>query len=123
MIVLPLPPSVNGLYGGGSGQQRFKSKAYKAWLIESSFAAKNQDLTLEDFHKGKVELTYTFYFPDKRARDLCNYEKATTDFLVAEKFIEDDNCFIVPKVTILFGGIDKNSRVEVRIKKARGGYD
>lgn len=116
MIKLPLPPSVNALYGGGSKQRRFKSKAYKAWLLEAEFAAKNQDLTIDDFYQSKVELHYIYYFPDKRSRDCENYCKAVSDFLVAQQIIEDDDCFHVPKMIIEFGGIDKqNPRVEVLI--------
>ena len=108
-INLPLPPSVNALYGGGSGQQRFKSKAYKAWLISAQVAETKGII-------GQVQLTYTFYFPDKRARDCENYCKAVSDFLVANKIIEDDSYRIVPKMLLLFGGIDKvKPRVEVLI--------
>jgi len=106
MIVLPLCPSVNGLYGGGSGQQRFKSKQYKAWLkIVPTVPA-------EGFKR--VALRYTMYFPDRRLRDLGNYEKAITDYLVAQGFIEDDNFNCVYQLTLVFGGIDKeNARVEI----------
>jgi len=115
-IILPLCPSVNSLYNGGSKQRRFKSKGYKAWLIRANEALFNQDLIPEDFYTGKVALTYTYYFPDKRSRDCENYVKAVSDFLVANQIIEDDDCFHVPKLTIIFGGIDKlNPRVEVLI--------
>lgn len=110
-MLLPLPPSVNALYGGGSGQRRFKSAKYKKWIEDCRFLSNRWSLRF----KGQVELTYTYYFPDKRSRDCENYVKAVSDFLVAEQIIEDDDCFHVPKLTILFGGIDKNSMVKIEI--------
>jgi Holliday junction resolvase RusA-like endonuclease len=112
---LPLPPSVNALYGNRTGQQRFKSKKYKAWLAECELPLRGGGVTPQG---GVVELTYTYYFPDKRSRDCENYVKAVSDFLVAQQIIQDDDCFHVPKLTIIFGGIDKNSRVEIEIEKA-----
>lgn len=115
MIVLPLPPSVNGLYGGGSGQRRFKSAKYNKWIVDCLFLLTRDDYLLLD----RVELTYTYYFPDKRSRDCENYVKAVSDFLVNQQVIKDDDCFHVPKLTIIFGGIDKgNPRVEIQIQKA-----
>lgn len=31
IVILPFPPTVNSLFGGGSKQKRFPSKKYKAW--------------------------------------------------------------------------------------------
>jgi len=107
MIILPLPPSVNALYGGGSKQRRFKSAGYKNWLERCP--------KLEPKMFKKIALRYTFYFPDKRMRDIGNYEKAVSDYLVAQNFIEDDSWSCLSQLTLVFGGIDKNSRVEVGI--------
>ena len=118
MIVLPLPPSVNSLYGGGSGQRRFKSKKYKAWTLAAQEIVKQNYKETQPLFVEPVNLTYTYYFPDKRSRDCENYVKAVSDFLVNEYFLLDDDCFHVPKLTIIFGGIDKISRVEIKIEKA-----
>lgn len=42
------------------------------------------------YHKGNVEVTYSFTKPDKRGRDVFNYEKAVSDFLVKNKILADD---------------------------------
>ena len=108
-IVLPFPPSVDGLYGGGSGQKRFPSKRYKAWL--------NIVPELEPFGiKGPVKIKYTYAWPDARRRDGQNYMKATTDYLVKQGVLEDDNWKVVGGETWDHVGIDrKNPRVEIEI--------
>ncbi len=108
-IVLPFPPSVNGLYGGGSGQKRFPSKKYKQWLHHCP--------TLEAINlKGPVKIYYTFYWPDKRIRDGQNYLKAPLDFLVNQGVLVDDNWNIVISETWDHIGIDKvNPRVVIEI--------
>ena len=111
-LTLPLPPSVNSAYGGGSGQQRFKSASYKRWLL-SCPAVTNRPLI-----NFPVELQYDVYLPDARLRDIANYEKLPTDFLVKNGILEDDNFNIVKYVSIEFKGIDKkNPRVEINIIK------
>jgi crossover junction endodeoxyribonuclease RusA len=110
---LPFPPSVNSLYGGGSGQKRFKSKTYKAWEVSCSILA-----NAEGCLAGIYSIKYTFYLPDKRKRDLTNYLKAPEDYLVSQCILLDDNHEIVQRTVAQFGGIDKgNPRVEIEIEK------
>lgn len=108
-ITLPFPPSVNGLYGGGSAQKRFPSKKYKKWL--------SQCPTLSPAGlKGPVRLIYTFSWPDKRVRDGQNYMKAPLDFLVNQGVLVDDNWNIVVGETWSHTGLDrKNPRVDIEI--------
>jgi crossover junction endodeoxyribonuclease RusA len=109
---LPFPPSVNGLFGGGSKQRRFPSKQYKAWQQASPDLILPEDGMID----YPVAITYTFYLPDKRKRDLSNYIKAPEDYLVKHCIIEDDNHTIVVKTILEFGGIDRdNPRVEISI--------
>jgi Holliday junction resolvase RusA-like endonuclease len=109
-IILPFPPSVNGLYGGGSGQQRFMSKKYKAWLQSCP--------PLDERIDGPVHIHYRFFWPDARIRDGQSYFKAVTDYLVKEKVIPDDNWKIVDSECWSHGGIDRKiPRVEISIKK------
>lgn len=112
MTTLPFPPSVNGAYGGGSGQQRFKSKTYKAWLKKCPrLMAKNinQPITIE----------YILAWPDKRLRDGQNYLKVALDYLVSENVLADDNYTIVTSESWEHVGIDKGSpRIEIVIKTA-----
>ena len=111
MIVLPFPPSVNGLYGGGSAQKRFPSKKYKAWL------AACPKITTPKIKKGiPVKLLYTFAWPDNRIRDGQNYMKAVLDYIVKQGILVDDNWKIVIGESWDHVGVDKiNPRVEVEI--------
>lgn len=107
-LTLPFPPSVNALFGGGSAQKRFPSKKYKEWqkLCEN--------IKTERFNAERVAVSYTFYWPDNRARDLTNYVKAPEDFLVKRGIIEDDNWQIVKHAELLSGGVSKEyPRVEI----------
>ncbi len=109
IFILPFPPSVNGLYGGGSGQKRFPSKRYKQWL--------SQCPELEALNISQpVKIVYTFYWPDKRVRDGQNFLKAPLDYLVNQHVLDDDNWSIVTSETWCHSGVDKkNGRVEVVI--------
>lgn len=56
---------------------------------------------------GPVEIEMTFYNQDKRKRDIDNMQTTILDLLKNNNIIEDDNCFIVQKITSIFGGISK----------------
>lgn len=106
-IELPFPPSVNGLYAGKG--RRYQSKAYKAWL--------KQCPKLEQRSPWKrCFILYGFYFPDERERDGQSYFKATTDYLVKQGVIKDDNRKIVKSEAWLDFGLDReNPRVLIKI--------
>lgn len=109
-ITIPLPPSVNSAYGGGSGQRRFKSATYKRWLLKCPAVTDRPRIS------APVCVTYNVWLPDNRLRDIANYEKLATDFLVNNKVLEDDNFKIIQQVVLNFIGIDKlNARVEIVI--------
>lgn len=85
---LPFPLSVNNLYANsGKGRGRHKTARYAAWLLEAS-------LVIKDSHRqalGPYELCIALQAPDKRARDLGNYEKAVSDLLVMHGVVKDDS--------------------------------
>lgn len=111
---LPFPPSVNSLYGGGSKQRRFKSKQYKEWLKACPALVLAEGGAIE----YPVKVRYTFYFPDKRRRDLSNYHKAPEDYIVAQCVLVDDDFTIVQENSLKYGGIDRdNPRVLIEIYK------
>jgi crossover junction endodeoxyribonuclease RusA len=85
-LSLPFPPSVNNLYANGK-RGRYKSPSYMAWCAEASIGVK-------DSHRQGIEaysLAICLRRPDKRQRDLGNYEKAVSDLLVAHGVIADDS--------------------------------
>jgi len=108
---LPLPPSVNGAYSGKG--RRHKSKAYKAWL-ERCRGFDLPPLIMKD-----VIIDYVFYFPCKRDRDVQNYLKLVTDYIVDQGVILDDNYRRLPHSMQSFGGISKrNGYVNITIYDA-----
>lgn len=111
-VFLPFPPSVNSMYGGGSGQRRFKTKKYKEWCASVPQLPKlNIDY--------QIRIVYSFVWPDNRARDGQNYIKAVTDTLVNEGVIKDDNWSIIISESWDYSFVDKkNSGVIVKIYKA-----
>ncbi len=110
---LPLPPSVNSLFGGGSGQKRFPSKKYKEWLKMCEY------VHTDSLNAECVSMRYTFFWPDNRARDLSNYIKAAEDFIVKRGVIKDDCWQVVSRIDLISGGIDKaRPRVEIEVFKA-----
>jgi crossover junction endodeoxyribonuclease RusA len=108
---LPFPPSVNSCFQGGSGQRRFKSRKYKDWEREAMLVSKN----VEKFDEP-VRISYLFFLPDRRVRDLSNYLKVTEDLIVTRGIIPDDDHNWIPEFSVKFGGYDKqNPRVEIQM--------
>ena len=88
-IVLPKPPSVNGLYATNwKTGRRFKSKKYSAWLVEAEVALHTQKR--QEF-KGKVVIKISVGKQDKRREDISNRIKCLEDFLVNQGLISDDS--------------------------------
>ena len=89
-LTLPFPPSVNSLYDGGkNSNRRFISDQYKRWQEDAGMHLLGER-DRRHRHIGPVEVTYTFARPDKRHRDVFNYEKAVSDFLVKHSILADD---------------------------------
>lgn len=88
--ILPIPPSVNACYVNAR-RGRFKSARYKAWLklARNELIGKRYDIISQP-----VVAKYSFAFADKRRRDVANFEKALSDFLVANRVLEDDSLIL-----------------------------
>ena len=88
-LFLPFPPTVNNLFVNNPRTRgRFPSRLYKAWREETARALEKQR-PLPSF-AGPVRVTYSFGRPDRRRRDLANYEKAASDALVTAGVLADD---------------------------------
>ena len=62
------------------------------------------------------ECCLTFFHGDRRKNDLSNKAESVMDLLVDAGILEDDNWFVVPRLSLEFGGVDKeNPRVVIRI--------
>lgn len=87
---------------------RLPSKKYAEWHRDAVSQLKFQKYTLEN------EITLKIYAPDARKSDLTNKAESVMDTLVDCGFLEDDNWYVVSKLTLEFGGVDKeNPRVEI----------
>lgn len=67
--------------------------------------------------EGQIkDIELIFYPESKRKSDLTNKAESIMDLLVDAGIIEDDNWFVIPKVVLIFGGVDKNNpRCEITI--------
>lgn len=92
------------------------SSQYRKWHEIASWELKAK----RDIPRGveRAEIEIAFYLPDARKTDLTNKAESIMDLLVDNGVLKDDNCSIVPKLTLMYNGIDrKNPRAEITIKK------
>jgi len=90
------------------------SKKFVEWHREQSEALLAFKLPKKPLENVKV--TITFYAPDLRKTDLTNKAESIMDVLVDNKFLKDDNWYVVPEITLKFAGKDKeNPRAEIEI--------
>jgi hypothetical protein len=73
------------------------------WQLKPYTKAKN--LPLQQVESIFIEI----YAPDKRAFDLSNKAESLMDLMVDAGIIKDDNVYVVPKLELVFGGIDKEN--------------
>ena len=63
------------------------------------------------------EISMTFYFKDRRRKDLDNAQSSVLDLLQDCEVIEDDDAKLLTHIESWYGGVDKdNPRVEVQIR-------
>lgn len=108
---LPFPPSVNKITRAYKGRA-IKSKSYREWEKNCPDLILPEDGSID----WPVHIVYEFFMPDKRKRDIGNFEKAVTDQLVKQCVLFDDNCQIVKSIELKFIAVDRdNPRVEISI--------
>lgn len=91
----------------------FPGKHYAQWLRDV-----NKQLLGKRLEYPVVNsISMTFYPATKRKSDLTNKAESVMDALVFNEILSDDNWFVVPTISLNFGGVDpKNPRVEIQIK-------
>ena len=95
-IILPMPPSVNGLFAGKT--RRYRSKSYEAWIVEAGLRL---NLQRPSPCFGPVHLALEVEEQrTKRRQDLSNRIKAVEDLLVSHGIIEGDDQRFVRKITM-----------------------
>jgi len=85
-LTLPWPSSTNHSHHYGSGRKFLskKTKEFREKVQEIVIDAKCGKIT------GRLAVFYAFYPPDKRRRDIGNYEKQATDALMEAGLFDDD---------------------------------
>lgn len=89
---LPVPPSVNAMYGNnksGRGRGRYPTKAYKQWLALAEACALSQKknwVGKEITGPAKLDIR----LPMSTRGDVTNRIKATEDFIVSLGITSDD---------------------------------
>lgn len=68
-----------------------KSKEYKAWILEQTYADRMMRCHNEPLITDPVKLVVAIYKPDRRKRDLDNLWKPICDLLVSCNILEDDS--------------------------------
>jgi len=85
-LTLPWPSSTNHSHHYGSGRKFLskKTKQFRERIQEIVIDAKKPKI------EGRLAVFYAFYPPDRRRRDIGNYEKQTTDALMEAGVFDDD---------------------------------
>ncbi|MCK0554335.1 RusA family crossover junction endodeoxyribonuclease [Pantoea ananatis] len=111
-LTLPFPPSVNGYWRAtntgikiSASGRSFRSNAIAAILTQ--LKRRPQPITVN------VEVTVLLYPPDKRNRDLDNYQKALFDSLTHDGVWVDDRQ--IKRFTVEWGEQVKQGKAEVTI--------
>ncbi len=101
-IDLPFPISVNAIWRGNSKHSVYRIPKYIKWLkeAESQWLLQRPSKSPKRI-EGRYTLDITLCRPDKRRRDLGNYEKVISDFLHLVGIIDDDN--LSEKITLQWG--------------------
>ena len=91
---LPLPPPLSACFTNNARAGRVKTKRYKAWIKEATFAL-HEELRRDRFWRKTITVdvcaSYQFGKPDKRKQDVANREKAVSDLLVRAGILADDS--------------------------------
>ena len=110
-FILPMPPSVNGLWANSRNGGRFRTQKYDSWIYEAGAEIMRQRPMK---YMGPVVLTYEVQEPvGKRKFDLGNREKALTDLLVSHRIIQADDNTIVREINLRWAPDVEGVRVTV----------
>lgn len=108
---VPFPPSSNTAYPTNKQGRRFLSDKGKAYKAEVGFSIRKYNGLFKKH--DRLSVTFVMFPPDKRKRDICNYEKLLMDCFTGTIFPDDE---MVDHFEIKRGGIIKGGLMEVLIK-------
>lgn len=101
-LLLPIPPSANGLFANSAAGGRHRAEAYDAWIKEAGW-------TLQAQRPGRVSGPYSILIEvergdGRRRRDLGNFEKACSDLLVRHHVVQDDS--LAEEIVLRWGEVE-----------------
>lgn len=115
MLKLPFPPSTNHSHSFGGGR-RFLDKRTKL------FREKVQEIVIDEKTpklNGRLSMFIALFPPDKRKRDIGNYEKQTTDALMNAGVFDDDEQ--IDLITIVREQVIKGGQCVVLMEEINDG--
>lgn len=77
-LTLPWPPSINHYYGTARNGRKYLRTAGRVFRREVFYACKQDKVKKME---GPLKVTLIWYPPNKRKRDIDNYDKALLDAL------------------------------------------
>ena len=87
------------------------SKRYKEWHDQAMGQLKGTRR-----FNPPYEIIMTFWFKDKRRRDLDNVQASVLDLLQDAEIIKDDDAKLLTRITAIYGGVSKEApRVKIEI--------
>ena len=107
LIELPLPPSINHMYGR-RGHFTFKTAAATAWIEQCLWLLKGKPKIADN----KLAFLYVYFYFEKDNRDADNGLKATLDVLQKSGVVGNDKQF--KRLYIEVEKDKKNPRMEIR---------
>ena len=122
ILKLPFPPSTNHSHTFGGGK-RFLDKRTKL------FREKVQEVVIDqkvEKLQGRLSMFIALFPPDKRKRDIGNYEKQTTDALMHAGVFDDDeqiDLITIVREEIVKGGQCVVVLQEIDDGQTKGFYD
>lgn len=91
-------------YTRGNRVINIPSNKYREWHKDASAQLMAQGKPKQ---LGVCFIEIEFYADTKRKFDLTNKAESIMDLLVDNGVLEDDNCYCVQKVSLRFGGVDR----------------
>ena len=91
------------------------SKRHKEWEQDALTQLKAQETPVLGLSEG-VSITYNLKAKDRRKKDASNTIESINDLLVKYGILEDDNWFVIEKMTINIVEIDKVGGAEIAIE-------
>lgn len=112
-LTLPFPPSVNGYWRATSTGMKISASG-RSFRINAFAAVMEQLKRAPQPITVNVEVNVLLFPPDKRHRDLDNYQKALFDSLTHAGVWVDDRQ--IKRFTVEWGEQTKKGKAEVTIK-------